>query len=214
MLVHQPVITSQSEIAIVPAGGTKRTLRGHSLMSPFDPTATSAERPQLSFPTGIDAEVQMSDSLIVGRVNRAARTILEARRTGALLDTLAPIDQPQSDIGPRPHHVPLTSKADIGTGMYMDAKPLLSEFSAFKLKNLCHFVLAARAFIGTLITSPPAGKDMDQYHSCAAFGTRRTSDHAWRIANIRSHSFLPTLQFGRARPIRFSGLAMITPPLN
>ena len=108
MLVHQPVITSQSEIAIVPAGGSKRTLRGHSLMSPFDPTATSAERPQLSFPTGIDAEVQMSDSLIVGRVNRAVRTILEARRTGALLDTLAPIDQPQSDIGPRPQHVPFT----------------------------------------------------------------------------------------------------------
>ena len=31
-----------------------------------------------------------------GRVNRAARSILEARRTGALLDTLAPNDQPRS----------------------------------------------------------------------------------------------------------------------
>jgi 2-keto-4-pentenoate hydratase len=31
-----------------------------------------------------------------GRVNRAARSILEARRTGALLDALAPNDQPRS----------------------------------------------------------------------------------------------------------------------
>jgi len=33
---------------------------------------------------------------MIGRVNRAARTILEARRTGTLLDTLAPNDQPRS----------------------------------------------------------------------------------------------------------------------
>ena len=33
---------------------------------------------------------------MIGRVNRAARAILEARRTGALLDTLAPNDQPGS----------------------------------------------------------------------------------------------------------------------
>lgn len=33
---------------------------------------------------------------MTGRVSRAARAILEARRTGALLDTLAPNDQPRS----------------------------------------------------------------------------------------------------------------------
>jgi hypothetical protein len=33
---------------------------------------------------------------MIGRLNRAARAILEARRTGALLDTLAPNDQPRS----------------------------------------------------------------------------------------------------------------------
>jgi 2-keto-4-pentenoate hydratase len=33
---------------------------------------------------------------MIGRVNRAARAILEARRTAALLDTLAPNDQPRS----------------------------------------------------------------------------------------------------------------------
>jgi hypothetical protein len=40
----------------------------------------------------------MSDDtgLMIGRVDRAARTILEARRTGALLETLAPNDQPRS----------------------------------------------------------------------------------------------------------------------
>ena len=40
----------------------------------------------------------MSDNagLLIGRVDRAARTILEARRTGVLLDTLAPNDQPRS----------------------------------------------------------------------------------------------------------------------
>jgi 2-keto-4-pentenoate hydratase len=40
----------------------------------------------------------MSDNtdLMIGRVDRAARAILEARRTGALLDTLAPNDQPRS----------------------------------------------------------------------------------------------------------------------
>ena len=37
----------------------------------------------------------MSDSLTIGRVDRAARTILDARRTGALLDTLAP-NKPRS----------------------------------------------------------------------------------------------------------------------
>jgi Terminase small subunit len=38
----------------------------------------------------------MSDSLITGRVDRAARTILEARRTGALIEMLPPNDQPRS----------------------------------------------------------------------------------------------------------------------
>ena len=40
----------------------------------------------------------MSDNtdLMIGRVDRAARTIVEARRTGALLETLAPNDQPRS----------------------------------------------------------------------------------------------------------------------
>ena len=52
-------------------------------------------------------------------------------------------------------------------------------------------MLAAWAFIGALIMSQPVGKDMDQHHSCAALGARRTSDHAWRIANIRGHFFLP-----------------------
>jgi 2-keto-4-pentenoate hydratase len=33
---------------------------------------------------------------MIGRLNRAAGAILEARRTGALLDTLAPNDQPRS----------------------------------------------------------------------------------------------------------------------
>lgn len=33
---------------------------------------------------------------MIGRMNRAARAILEARRTGALLDALAPDDQPRS----------------------------------------------------------------------------------------------------------------------
>src|SRR5262249_31729562 len=31
------------------------------------------------------------------------------------------------------------------------------------------------------------GKDANQQHSCAAPGTRRTSDYPWRIANARSH---------------------------
>jgi 2-keto-4-pentenoate hydratase len=40
----------------------------------------------------------MSDNtdLMIGRVDRAARASLEARRTGALLDTLAPNDLPRS----------------------------------------------------------------------------------------------------------------------
>jgi 2-keto-4-pentenoate hydratase len=33
---------------------------------------------------------------MIGRVDRAARTVLEARRTGVLLETLAPNDQPRS----------------------------------------------------------------------------------------------------------------------
>jgi len=64
------------------------------------------------------------------------------------------------------------------------------------LKNFCHFVLAPWAFIGTLITVQLVREDVDQQHSCAALGTRRTSDHSWQIANIRSHFFLPTLQIG------------------
>jgi hypothetical protein len=59
-------------------------------------------------------------------------------------------------------------------------------------------VLATGTFIGALITPRTVGEDADQQHSCAALGTRRTSDHSWRIANIRNHFSLPTLQFGRA----------------
>src|SRR5262249_54817933 len=78
-----------------------------------------------------------------------------------------------------------------------DEKPLLSEFNAL-LKNLCHFVLATWAFTGALIMPRSVGKDVDQHHSCAALGTRRTGDHAWRITNIRSHFSLPTLQIVRS----------------
>jgi hypothetical protein len=63
-------------------------------------------------------------------------------------------------------------------------------------KNLCHLVLATRAFIDALIMPWTVGKDANQQHSCAALGTRWTGDYPRRIANIRSHFFLPTLQIG------------------
>jgi len=42
-------------------------------------------------------------------------------------------------------------------------------------------MLATRAFVGALITRRTIGKDANEQHSCAALGTRWTSDHPWRI---------------------------------
>src|SRR5262252_2418707 len=71
------------------------------------------------------------------------------------------------------------------------------------LKNFCHLILATRAFVGALIMPRTIGKDLHQHHSRAAPATRRTSDHPWRIANMRTHFFLPTLQLAERDRIRF-----------
>src|SRR5215469_409640 len=66
------------------------------------------------------------------------------------------------------------------------------------LKNFCHLILATRAFVGALIMPRTIGKDLHQHHSRAAPATGRTSDHPWRIANMRTHFFLPTLQLAES----------------
>ena len=57
-------------------------------------------------------------------------------------------------------------------------RPTRSLAGVPKFHNFCHLVLAARAFVGTLIISRFVRKDVNQQHACAALRTRWTSDHS------------------------------------
>jgi len=62
----------------------------------------------------------------------------------------------------------------VGPQMEM-VRPVLASISDPALRAALQE--ATGAFVGALILSQPVGKDADQHHSCAALGTRWTSDH-------------------------------------